>query len=171
LENGNITQASEFTENLRIRLVSYLGGYNLAIGYYPFWVSNGVVGGGGAPYAFLVAPSGNGEQLFRVRDVDAASGTFSLCLDYAPNKRLFWNAGQQVNLDDAAYGYQSSGGNYDDRFRVEFCKDGQWFILHAGTQPYVVDVDHGNTEIGDLPKILYWSPNGGDNQVWRAEVA
>jgi Ricin-type beta-trefoil lectin domain-like len=47
-------------------------------------------------------------------------------------------------------------------------KDGRWFALNNDNHSYVVDVQGGAT--ADNTPVLSWKWNGGDNQIWRAEI-
>lgn len=53
-------------------------------------------------------------------------------------------------------------------FTTDSVKDGRWSALNTSNHSYVLDVKGGTT--ADNTPVLQWKWNGGDNQVWRAEM-
>ena len=76
--------------------------------------------------------------------------------------------GLALALHDAL-GHRPGQDPADSLFAVDPVKDGTWFALNNRKHQAVLDISQSDTKENNV--IIQFPWNGGDNQVWRTEVA
>ena len=86
-----------------------------------------------------------------------------------PKFYLSWMGnGLALALHDAL-GHRPGQDPADSLFAVDAVKDGSWFALNNRKHQAVLDISQSDTTENNVVIQFPW--NGGDNQVWRTEIA
>lgn len=164
---GNLTSQDEFSNGRRIRLISYLGP-DLALGA-PAQMVNDPLNVPCVEGSVSLHHLSAGDPAETVLIANAVSGGFSLSPSGAPAAFLVaqdplpptW-AAQPITLMAPEVANEEGG---PPAFAIQFV-EGCWFTI--GQAGMVFDVCESGSAEGT--QILGFGLNGGQNQIWRAEV-
>lgn len=147
---GNLNSLADFTTGRRIRFISYLGP-DLALACK-------------STVAYIHHLSVNGD--FTVFTITKTSEGFGL----NNHADLGWWSNDDGRGHSGVYvGYPNHMVTqpYDYGFTVDFV-NGVWFALNNHDHTRVVDVKESDTTEGN--QVIGFEWNGGDNQIWRAQL-
>lgn len=161
---GNLTTREDFSDGVIVRFVSRMDA-NVVIGYSGLQVDgNGNVMDTMTVFAqhlpvdpqadntrFVIRPTGDGV-------------TFRLDLCDGPEGWQVWG----MEYEDYTEPLKVLPQNAGTAFRVDFVQD-CWFALNFADGSQVADIKECNP--AQWTPIIMFPWNGGDNQIWRAEVA
>jgi len=99
----------------------------------------------------------------------AEDDTFRLKWGEHPKYHLSWMGNGQALALHEALGHRPGQDPADSLFAVDAVKDGSWFALNNRKHQAVLDISQSDTSENNIVIQFPW--NGGDNQVWRTEIA
>lgn len=172
---GNLTQLSEFSNNRRIRLISYMDP-DIAMGVHATLNPPPVIE---SPIPFVRPKFLTQFGVQRLSLGDPESSVFVAAM-MPDTPELFslgwagdldcvleWGGGTLGIRDNYAPFMVMSDGGQTCQFTVDFV-DGCWFALNLPDRSQVVDIYEDRTE--DRTPIILYPWHGGANQIWRAEA-
>jgi hypothetical protein len=151
---GNLTEASEFSSSLEIRIISYLGEeFAIGVTAYNETAITDFTQGDPNNSIFCGIPAGNGpsDQFW----LQWMSQPYYYVYSGETDGPLYLN-----NISNDIEGLPPT----PTTFSVNFV-DGCWFTLVINSDA-VVDCSESDTSEGN--PVINFAPNGGDNQKWRA---
>lgn len=172
---GNLTELSEFSNNRRIRLISYMDpdlamGVHATLNEQPPNDPIPLVQPKYATRFGLRRVSGNeADATVFVAGLAETGDMFNLAWARDLNCVVEWGEDDGVlGLRDnyAPFMIMSDNGS-TAHFTVDFV-DGCWFALNIPDRSRVVDVYEERTD--DLTSLILYPWHGGANQIWRAEA-
>jgi len=99
----------------------------------------------------------------------AENDTFRLKWGEHPKYYLSWMGNGQALALHEALGHRPGQDPADSLFAVDPVKDGSWFALNTRKHQAVLDISQADSSENNVVIQFPW--HGGDNQVWRTEIA
>jgi hypothetical protein len=159
---GNLLGIEDFTDGLRIRLVSYLNPDVVA----------GFRASSDAPWpwaAVNVRSDNEGWSLFTVRRLIPKGWQVPNAFALETSTILGdGNPGLLTWFDDKMVLLSAQDWRGSLVCTVDMLDGGCWFALNNQDRSRVLDVSHGRTD--KYTPLIPFKWNGGDNQRWRAEI-
>ena len=155
---GNLLSQAEFANGVRIRLHSYLDSENLVLalnldGCFVHNLSSGL------------APD---TTIFTCDQIDGGFVLSQQEVEYGGPLMVWWGPGAVYTPDALLSSDATQSGEPSQRvFTVDFV-NGCWFALNNYDHSYVADIYESDTTEGTTIQPYHW--NGGDNQIWRAQI-
>lgn len=164
---GNLTSISEFTDGRAFRLMSYLDG-DVAIGAVraeeddTFRIYNCSV--------HRMSAGNNVPVTFQFRNVKVVSSYVFFYISLVADPDYWMSYGDGGFYSGKTLGLRLAKGNAQFLWApalltVTFVQD-CWFTLQTDSVVLAVDCSESQTNEGN--PILWFEPNGGQNQIWRA---
>lgn len=172
--SGNLDNWADFTQGMKIRLVSYLNpDVVFGVKYETVPSAPGMMVGVKAEVQRLSVDSHALSEL----TVFMVYGDWLQLVWYPPDGSgdaypLYWTdeRGRQIDMNDPFFAPQDEDDN-ERTHDMQACAidfvDGCWFALNNWDRSMVADVYESGTTSGN--QIVSWPWNGGANQIWRAQ--